>query len=377
MSLLADLLAKIKQPQSTREVPPNLQNIVYGAAGQSGKKKKIILLSLVFVGAITAGLFLVNYVKPLLDSDSTISIPVTEPPATVEEQQIEMKNDKTAKPVITAEHKDRKAPKEADSKSADVISAPSPSKELSAKIEPSNKTIVKSSAPVPVKEKTQKEIIPKKVRSKSPNKKINTAKRDAFLYRARKHEMNNNYAGALNSYKKALNLDRKNIAIMNNIAYIYLQLNLFEDATTFSSNALELNRDHVPSLINLAIAQARFGNYTDAYSYLDRAVKLEPDSKAVILNLAILNERQGNDSVALGYYSRLSNLGNTEGLLGKARIYDKTGKTGEAIMLYRQILSSTLPDDSVKKEIRQRIRILLAKTRETATRQEKSQSTDY
>ncbi len=377
MSLLADLLAKIKQPQSTREVPPNLQNIVYGAAGQSGKKKKIILLSLVFVVSITAGLFLVNYVKPLLDSDSTISIPVTEPPATVEEQQIEMKNDKTAKPVITAEHKDRKAPKEADSKSADVISASSPSKEISAKIEPSNKATVKSSAPVPVKEKIQKEIIPKKVRSKSPDKKINTAKRDAFLYSARKHEMNNNYAAALNSYKKALHLDRKNIAIINNIAYIYLQLNLFEDATTFSSNALELNRDHVPSLINLAIAQARSGNYTDAYSYLDRAVKLEPDSKSVILNLAILNERQGNDSVALGYYSRLSNLGNTEGLLGKARIYDKTGKTGEAIMLYRQILSSTMPDDSVKTEIRQRIRILLAKTRETANRQEKSQSTDY
>ena len=377
MSLLADLLAKIKQPQSTREVPPNLQNIVYGSAGQSGKKKKIILLSLVFVASITAGLFLVNYVKPLLDSDSAISIPDTEPPAIVEEQQIEIENDKTAEPAITAEHKGIESPEKTASKPEDVISAPSPSKEVSAKIEPSDKATVQPSPPAPVKKKTQKKIIPKKVRSKSPNKKIIAAKRDALLYRARKHEMNNNYADALNSYKKALDLDRKNIAILNNIAYMYLQLNLFEDAAAFSSKALEINRDHVPSLINLAIAQARSGNYTDAYSNLDRANKLEPASKSVILNLAILNERQGNDSVALEYYSRLSNLGNSEGLLGKARIYDKTGKTGEAIILYRQILSSSMPDDSVKTEIRQRIRILLAKTRETANRQEKSQSTDY
>ena len=370
MSLLADILAKIKQPQSTREVPPNLQNIVYGAAGQSGKKKKIILLSLVFVASITAGLFLVNYVKPLLDSGSTISTPVSEPPAIVEEQQIEIENDKTAESVITAEHKDIEAPKKAASKPADVISDPSPSKEVSAKVESPDKATVQPLAPV--KKKTQK-----KVKSKSPNKKIKAAKRDALLYSSRKHEMNNNYAEALNNYKKALDLDRKNISIINNIAYMYLQLNLFEDAAAFSNKALEINRDHIPSLVNLAIAQARSGNYTDAYSYLDRAIKLEPASKSVILNLAILNERQGNDSVALEYYSRLSNLANTEGLLGKARIYDKTGKTGEAIMLYRQILSSTLPDDSVKKEIRQRIRILLAKTRETDNVQEKSQSTDY
>jgi Tfp pilus assembly protein PilF len=375
MSLLADLLAKIKQPQSTREVPPNLQNIVYGSAGQSGKKKKIILLSLVFVASITAGLFLVNYVKPLLDSDSTISIPVSEPPAIVEEQQIEIENEKTAEPVITAEHKEIEVPIKAASKSADVISDPSPSKDVSAKVDPPDKATVQPLAPV--KKKTQKEIIPKKVRSKSRNKKIKAAKRDALLYTARKHELNNNYADALNNYKKALDLDRKNIAIINNIAYMYLQLNLFEDAAAFSNKALEINRDHVPSLINLAIAQARSENYTDAYSHLDRAIKLEPASKSVILNFAILNERQGNDSVALEYYSRLSNLGNIEGLLGKARIYDKTGKTGEALVLYRQILSSSIPDDSVKTEIRQRIRILLAKTRETANRQEKSQSTDY
>lgn len=375
MSLLADLLAKIRQPQSTREVPPNLQNIVYGAADQSGKKKKIILLSFVFVASITAGLFLVNYVKPLLDSDSTISMPVTKPPVTVEQQQIGIENNKTAEPVITAEPKDIEDPQETDTKSPDVMSTPSPSKEASAKIEPSDKAIVQSSAPVKVK--TPEKIIKKKVRSKYPDKKIKAAKRDALLYSARKHEMNNNYADALNSYKKALNLDRKNIAIMNNIAYMYLQLNLFEDSAAFSSNALELNRDHVPSLVNLAIALARSGNYTDAYSNLDRAIKLEPAGKSVILNLAILNERQGNDSVALEYYSRLSNLGNTEGLLGKARIYDKTGRTEEALVLYRQILSSTMQNDSVKTEIRQRIRILLVKTRETDNAQEKSQSTDY
>ncbi len=378
MSLLADLLAKIKQPQSTREVPPNLKNIVYGSAGQSSRKMKIILLSLMFVASITAGLLLINYVKPLLDSESAISIPVTELPATVKEQQQDREDDKTAEHAITAKNKDIEAlksktdpvqasaaPKEADSKPVKVPG----------KIEPSKETAAQSS--VPAKEETQKKIIPEKVRSTVPGKKINAARRDALLYNARRHEMNNNYAGALSSYKKALNLDRNNIAIINNIAYMYLQLDLIEDATTFSGNALKMNMDHVPSLINFAIAQARSGNYTDAYSYLDRAIKLEPDNNSVILNLAILNERQGNDSIAFEYYSQLSNLGNTEGLLGKARIYDKTGKIKEALMLYRQALSSTMPNDSVKTEIRQRIRILLVKTRGTDNGQEKSRSTDY
>jgi len=291
---------------------------------------KIILLSLMFVASITAGLLLINYVKPLLDSESAISIPVTELPATVKEQQQDREDDKTAEHAITAKNKDIEAlksktdpvqasaaPKEADSKPVKVPG----------KIEPSKETAAQSS--VPAKEETQKKIIPEKVRSTVPGKKINAARRDALLYNARRHEMNNNYAGALSSYKKALNLDRNNIAIINNIAYMYLQLDLIEDATTFSGNALKMNMDHVPSLINFAIAQARSGNYTDAYSYLDRAIKLEPDNNSVILNLAILNERQGNNSIAFEYYSQLSNLGNTEGLLGKARIYDKTGKIKE------------------------------------------------
>ena len=41
MSLLADLLSKIKQPQTKRDVPPNLINIVQGSARKSADRRRI------------------------------------------------------------------------------------------------------------------------------------------------------------------------------------------------------------------------------------------------------------------------------------------------------------------------------------------------
>lgn len=378
MSLLADLLAKIKQPQSTREVPPNLQNIVYGASGRSGNRKKIMLLVFVFVASITAGLFLVSYVKPLLDSGGTLSTALRKHPAPPVRQESAVADGETAGTLAPAG--DRDGPDQ--NMQPDTVKAsavPGETKGIPEDIpvtsEPTHK-ISKESSP-PAKENIVKTVTPDKVRSRSKPKQIDTAKRDAYLYNARKHEMNNNYAAALSSYKMALNLDRNNIAIINNIAYIFLQLDLPEDAAASARDALQLNRDHLPSLVNLAIAQARSGNYADAHSSLDRAIRLEPGNSSVILNLAILNERQGNDSAALHYYTRLHNLGAYEGLLGKARIYEKTGRNEDALLLYRQIIASRSPSDAVKKEIGQRIRILLAKTGKTDTRQEQTRSPGY
>jgi hypothetical protein len=75
MSLLADLLAKIKQPASKREVPPNLRNIVQASAKQSGNRRKIILLAFIFAVAVISGLLVTYFGRSLMDTESSITMP--------------------------------------------------------------------------------------------------------------------------------------------------------------------------------------------------------------------------------------------------------------------------------------------------------------
>jgi tetratricopeptide (TPR) repeat protein len=55
------------------------------------------------------------------------------------------------------------------------------------------------------------------------NENIHSSQRDAYLYSALKHEIKRDYSRALADYKKALEIDKNNFKIMNNIAYIYFQ----------------------------------------------------------------------------------------------------------------------------------------------------------
>ncbi len=75
MSLLADLLAKIKQPESKREVPPNLQTIVQESAKRSGNRRKIILLACIFAVAVISGLSVAYFGRSLMNTESSITMP--------------------------------------------------------------------------------------------------------------------------------------------------------------------------------------------------------------------------------------------------------------------------------------------------------------
>jgi tetratricopeptide (TPR) repeat protein len=106
---------------------------------------------------------------------------------------------------------------------------------------------------------------------------------------------------------------------MNNIASIFLQLNSFEDAKTYSQMALSHKNDYVPSLINVGIALARLGITEEAESYLVRALTLEPDNRYALFNIAILYEKKENFKKAREYYLKLHQLGDMQGSIGLER----------------------------------------------------------
>jgi tetratricopeptide (TPR) repeat protein len=357
MSLLADLLSKTKQPQTKRDVPPNLKNIVQVSARKSDDRRRMILLSVLFAAAVLTGVFFVYLTRALSDrSASNISISPREKVSMAE-------NQRRGEEGLTPEHPEI-------SKFAETVQHPE-SKEAIQNKEAGNPAVAASkkheniSHPAPITESSGKDVLPDLeqviVKKGSPDKTRNESEIDAYLYSARESEMKNDYQGALTDYKKALAIDKNNYIVMNNIAFIYLTLGIIEESVNYSQMALGVNKDYVPALINLGIASAKSGDMPDAEKYFNQALKLDPDNKNALLNLALFYELQMNYPGSAEYFSRLAKAGDLSGTLGLARVYEKQDKTEEALKLYRTAFADSSLDDKTRSEVRQRIIVLSGK----------------
>ncbi len=355
MSLLADLLSKIKQPQAKREVPPNLKNIVQNASLKSTNKRKIILLSVLFIVSVSMGIALV-YFTGTLTNKSVSPAPLTtqetmQPPA----------------PAVLAEKEEVKSSSSESSaaKEAEPV-PPTPVKKKSSRAAPKQKEKSPEAPTHPVTASKVREMLPKLeqviVKKESsgqfPSRPVDESVQDAYLYSAGELEIKNDYQGALINYKKALEIDSNNYVIMNNIAYIYLHLGLIEESVNYSQRALEINKEYIPALTNMGIASAKSENFSAAEGYFHQALKFDPHNSKALLNLAILYEQQMDYARALDHFSRLAKTGDSSGVLGSARIYEKQGKTEEALTMYKNAYANNSLDNKARSEIRQRIQML-------------------
>lgn len=345
MSLLADLLSKIKQPQPTREVPPNLKHIVQSSASKSATRRKIIILSgLVFV-LVLAGVVIVYLVNTVSET-SDIGIVPQQHAANVNQNTDNHGGQAADNINKAAGHLDPPKKTATPAASVKVKKNKIPAKKQKPKISASASSIVTS-----------------RVQESADNpthavKEIDIAARDALLYKAREFEMKQDYSSALDTYKEVLEMKSDNVMVLNNVAYIYLKLGLVQESIQYARMAEELDVDYTPALINLGIAYAESGNVTAAEYYLDRAFKLEPDNKNAIFNLALLNETTQNYSSATGYFTKLIKLGDTAGILGLARVYEKQGINAEAVKLYKKASLLESLDKQQRIQIRQRIMVL-------------------
>ncbi len=363
MSLLADLLSKIQQPQTKREIPPNLRNIVQDASKQSAQKKKIVILTSLFLTSIAAGLLIV-YVTGSLTRTSGQGADVGEQESysqdktemnvtrsiqkrtTLAPAQAALKN------VKEREHKKRPAvtpPKPKD----DIVRATAPPAVSDASL--SGKTPAAAAGKIPV-QNNDGALLPAVTDEAA-------ARKDAFLYMAREHELKKEYSRALAAYGKVLELDSDNVPVLNNIAYLHMQLGHPEKSIAFSGRALDIDDGYVPALINAGIAHAKLDDYASAKDYLLRALDLEPGNQTALGNLAIIHERQGNYSSASEYYKKLAKLDMAAGFLGLARIYEHRNRYEEALQLYNRVYTLDSVDTKQAAAIRQRMLILINSTR--------------
>jgi len=343
MSLLADLLSKIKQPQPKREVPPNLQSIVQSSAARSAARKKTLIISGIILLFVLAGIIVVYVVNTISKTTETEMI---RPQLITKSEAIPGKQDKADK----TDKKANTAPISKSKKTMSVQSGKTKKKKVRTKQQKPKVT-------------TSSVVVPPSTKDKEAIKEIDFSARDALLYKAREFEMKQEFSSALGKYKEVLEIDNDNVMVLNSVSYIYLKLGLVLESIQYALMAEELDVAYTPALINLGIAYAKSGNATAAEYYLDRAYKVEPDNKNAIFNLALLNETIQNYAGAAEYFTKLTRLGDTEGTLGLARIYEKQDRKEEALTLYKKSLLLESLDKNKRIQIRQRIMLLQSKGR--------------
>jgi tetratricopeptide (TPR) repeat protein len=327
MSLLAELLSKVRYQQSKREIPPNLRDIISISARQAAHRRRIILISSFCLIIVISGLLVIYSMKDIIIHKSiTIAKKQVSGTGTQEALLSNTEIQKAEKMEVTQERL---------------------AKEL------------KYESPLGQDKKRglsrRQEIKPE---MKAIPEERGSEQIDAYLYSAAKHELNKDYSKALTDYKRILKIDKDNYIVMNNIAYILLRLGLVDESIRYSKMAVDIKGDYVPGLINLAIAYARLGDLSASERYLKRALDIEPANKSVIANLAILYERREDYTKSSEYFQKLSRLGDLEGYLGLARVYEKQDRIKEAWEIYSEIYSLDSLDNKIQQMVRQRLILL-------------------
>jgi Flp pilus assembly protein TadD len=375
LSLLADLLSKIKHKEQQGAIPPNLAQVVQRASGKRKVETRIKVVLLVVLLLVACGFgtiyFTNRYLKPV--STAIVSQRVQEPeniqagsvPVT-EINTPAAKTETVVQPTTTAQStkvepvlETKKEPK-ATSHPSPVLKE-IPKQENSTPFLPSDvakdrqqrdnatHSTVAAIKKIPQSEKTRKISDPDET---SKNEK------DVALYTAKSYEQNKNYGEAITHYKKALEKDTRNYLIMNNLASVLIKTGSFKESIPYSMDALAVQKNYVPSLVNLGIANIQLGNMTEGELYLLKAKSLEQSNKTVLFNLGLLYEKTSNYRESLTAFQKLADMKDTGGYLGVARIHEKQGNRAEAEKIYKEILSIDNIDPATRQLASERLQVI-------------------
>lgn len=316
MSLLSELLSKIRTIQPRKDAPPGLRNTISLLKGKEAVNKRLILLTVFVIIAVISGFITVSFIgqitgKKETSRDSNISIQEIKSRAQKQEPKIQdVKTQVPAPPPPPAPAADMK-PETKSAKSETIV--------------PSKKEIRRKKKPVSFKGRALNKEKQKIAAEPPVNNKpaVDSPEKDSYLYIANTFETKKDYPRAIASYKEVLLLEPGNYRVLNNIASLLVRANSFEEAKAYSQMTLNIKKDYVPGLINMGIALAGLKE-PSSEGYFLQALQLEPDNRYALLNLAILFEKQGNYKKAAECYSKLQSLGVAEGRTGLQRL-QRTG----------------------------------------------------
>lgn len=357
MSLIADLLAKANRKEQSGDIPPGLRRVVQESEQKQVLRKRILIVSVLFLGAVITGMAVLWAVNSLM----TPAVPVqpsriAQPPGAAPAPSSLPAQPPAAPPGISS---DAPAPAQSPvaSPQQDTPGSPKTDAERPVKPEPVEKKPAAEPSSVPgARAAGEKTSSPKPAAGTEPSRNPR-AERDMYLYQGNAYESSGNYREALAAYRKAFELDRKNYIVLNNMSGMLIRQGSFAEAVSYARQALDLRGDYVPAMVNLGIAYMQGGKPTEAELTLRKALSLDSGNRSILLNLGILSERSHQYEQALQWYTRLAELRDVQGMLGLARIAERQGKRADAIRYYQEI-AGTNPDAAVQRLINERLSVL-------------------
>jgi Tfp pilus assembly protein PilF len=342
MSLISDLLSKIEQKEPIRNVPPLLKDAVLRNSSERTKRNRIFILVAILLLVTISGIMTVYSVyykhEPLLIGHREMK-PPPKAPELVSTAGLPVQSHRE----LASDHNIQN---DDEGKRSTFMSSGPENKELRATVEtvktPSkdHKTRTRTLRTgdqmkgAKGQEKKQTEaILPPAAET------IVKQDKDHYLYAARSFESEKKYQMALSNYRKILTFEPDNYVVMSNMSGDLILLGSYDESIKYAEKALRIRNDHVPSLINLGVAFSSLGKYEEGEEYFKRVISIEPSNRFALMNTALIFEKRAMYDKARDHFARLSEMGDTQGYIGLARISEKQDKTKEAINYYQAAMS--------------------------------------
>ena len=340
MSLINDLLSKVKQQEPKRDIPPLLKESIMQGSSRRKVNSRIMVSLVIFIVAALVGILAVHsldyFIKPSLVALKGETVTQSPPVPLTATAPVTQQSLTAASGQPDPGSYNKQAQTVAINKSKDVdVPLPVIKNKTARIVKKDRERVIEK-----IKEVKQQQASKVENEGASGHKeKISRQDKDLYLYTARAYENDGNYQMALSNYRSILTVDPGNYMVMNNIASALIQLSSFEEAIGYAEQALRIRKRYVPSLINLGIAYSRLGKYAEGERSMKEALSVEPSNRFALINIGLLYERRDMYEKAGEYYLRLTNMGDVQGYLGLARISEKQNKTTAAISYYRTAMS--------------------------------------
>ena len=355
MSLISDLLAKVKKQEQRRDIPPILKDEVLQSKSERHTRRRLMGVLVLALVLITAGFGVIYVVESMKGPSLLVSAPATGTPPLQTTPQLtapapppQVDTGTSTSPSGDLKVRERAAPPE-QKKDSSI-----PSREKKALQKYAHKSAPHASGRVQEMKREKTVAGDHAALEKTPGS-MTRQDRDMNLYTARTYETQKNYRQALMHYRKVLAMEPNNYVVMNNIASMLIYLGSCEEAIGYAQKALNVRRGYVFSLINLGISYGCLGKNSESESYFRRALAIEPSNHHALLNLGLLYEKQNAFDNADRYYRRLSEGENIQGYLGLARIAEKQKKIDDAVRFYRMAISMENIDPQTATMVNERL----------------------
>ena len=127
---------------------------------------------------------------------------------------------------------------------------------------------------------------------------------DAEFRLGRDLQQQNQFAGAIECYERALRIDPNYAAAHSNLGVVKQHAGLLAEAIAHYRQALEIDPNLAETASNLGSALADAGQTKEAIVEYERALALNPNCAEALVNLGVLREEQGNVAEAVRCYEQ-------------------------------------------------------------------------